>query len=301
MVKLKFDKEKEKWIELPNNSSEGIYLDGFLKNKLDNVKMIISKGWDAAILIDGFERSGKSTLGMTAGYYLSDTKLTINNFAKGLSDAAHKIRILPEKSILIVDEGSLVFNSRDSMNKANVRLGKILDVVGQKNLIFIIILPSFFNLVKDIAVRRSRFMIHVYSDPETLDRGNFAYFGERAKSVLYNHGKKNFGSYAHPTADFVGKFTDFKPDFYDEYIKLKNQSLMEALEIDDSPQKKEDDVLRAKMELIYTYYTNNPKMTFTSIGKAFSLDRTTIARYVKIISKEAEIKASSGTGTGSFL
>jgi glycosyltransferase involved in cell wall biosynthesis len=224
LTKYKFTEGE--WIETIDD--DGIYIDGFLKKKLDSIKTIIKKKYDAVILIDGKERTGKSTLGMICGHYLSDTKLGIINFASGMQDASDKIMNLPDESILMVDEGSLVFNSKDVMMKEQKQLMKILDVVGQKNMIFIVILPSFFSLNKDIATRRSKFLLHVYTD-EKLNRGRYSFFGEKKKRLLYNLGKKSYGSYAKPKANFIGRFYKFEPSFYKEYLELKKKSLMEAL------------------------------------------------------------------------
>lgn len=239
MVKRRiyYDKNKRKWLDCPTKEWKEweaetgnltINIHNRLREKLDNVKKIIKRKWDAVFIIDGNERIGKSTLGMTAAWYLSDAKLTLNNFATGMSDAAQKIDELPDHSILFVDEASLVFNSKDAITREGKKLAKILDVVGQKNMIFILVLPTFFDLNKSIATRRSKFLMHVYTGNDML-RGRFTYFGPNKKRQLYTYGKKNFGSYAKPKSDWLGNFDDFKLPFNDEYIKLKRRSLAEAL------------------------------------------------------------------------
>jgi len=236
-IRLYYDKPKRKWLECPTKSWKEweqetgnltINLHVRLRQKLDNIKKIIKKKWDAVFIIDGGERSGKSTLGMTAAWYLSDGKLTLDNFAAGMQDAAEKVEKLPDGSILFVDEGSLVFNSKDSMTKEAKKLQKVLDVVGQKNMTFIIVLPSVFDLNKSIATRRSKFLLHVYT-PSSMERGRFCYFGSNKKRHLYALGKKNFGSYTKPKADWLGDFDDFQLPFNEEYIELKKKSLAEAL------------------------------------------------------------------------
>ena len=202
-------------------------MDRMLVEKLDNIKKILKNNWDAVIVIDGMERSGKSTLGFTCGEYLADGKLTLNNVAVDGDDAMRKCESLPDKSVLIVDEGSLVFSSKDSMTKEQKKLLKIVNVIGQKNMIFIIILPSFFELTKAIAVHRSLFLLHVYTDKK-LNRGRFTYFSQKGKKVLYDVGKKHFGSYAYPRANWIGKYKEYDP-FGDEYKEIKKKSLFSAL------------------------------------------------------------------------
>lgn len=243
-MKVTFNSEKKKWEE--QDGEQSMYIDGYLKTKLDNVKHILSKNWDAVILIDGKERSGKSTLAFTCAWYLSDMKLTLENICKDTNDCIEKIGNLPDKSVVFVDEGSLSFSSKDAMKSEQRKLMKILDVVGQKNLCIIIVLPSFFELAKAIACRRSRFLLHVYTDQE-LNRGRFSYFGETKKRKLYDYGRKNFGSYDSPDADFIGRFVDFRTSFFEEYLKLKRETLMGALK---SEMKKEPPLTARAVQLI---------------------------------------------------
>jgi len=236
MDRIYYDKKKRKWLDVPGDWKEfeektgnlTINLHQRLRKKVDNIKKIITKKWDAVIVIDGGERSGKSTLGMTLAWYFSNTKLTIDNFAAGMQDAAEKIEKLPDGSILFVDEGSLVFNSKDSMTREAKKLQKILDIVGQKNMFFIVVLPSFFDLNKNVAVRRSKFLLHVYTGSD-MTRGRFCYFSTNKKRKLYELGKKNFGSYNKPKSDWLGNFDKFELPFNDEYLRLKRKSLDEAL------------------------------------------------------------------------
>lgn len=203
-----------------------IYLDPMLKQKLDNVKKIIKKDWDCVFLIDGIEGSGKSTLSFICGWYISEGKITIKNICEGSEDAIKKLENLPDKSILIIDEGSLMFSSKDVMKKEQKSLIKILQVIRQKMMCLIIVSPSFFDLNKYISVSRSRFLLHVYTDKE-LNRGRYSFFSTKKKKTLYNVGKKEFNSYQKPKADFIGRFTKFDP-FGEEYQELKRKSLMES-------------------------------------------------------------------------
>lgn len=209
-----------------NFKGQEVYIDGFLKEKLDNVKYILKRGWDCMSITDGKERSGKSTIDFVMLAYLFPD-FSLKNVAKNGEDALEKIKNLPNGSPIMVDEGSLIFSSKDAMMKEQRNILKVMDVVGQKNMFFGIVLPSFFDLIKHIAVRRSRFLIHVYTDKK-LNRGRFAYFGEKKKEILYEYGKKHFGSYAYPKADFRGRFIDFNP-FGEEYFQFKRETLETAL------------------------------------------------------------------------
>jgi len=226
MVRVYLEFKDNKW---KNVEHSNFWIHEELLFKLNNVEKIQRKGWDGVIIVDGKERSGKSKLAMAMGWYFSKGQLTEKNFASGLEDAAEKIADLPDGSVIIVDEGSLIFSSKDSASTKQKLLIKLLDVVGQKNLIFIICLPCFFDLNKTIAVRRSLFLLHVYPD-EDYNRGKFMFFGEETKGKLYIYGKKNFDSYAYPECNFLGDYMDFEPPFYKSYLEdIKKKSLNEAL------------------------------------------------------------------------
>ena len=268
-VYLDFDEKRKKWKEVDHSN---FYIDKYLLKKLKNLKMIQKKKWDGVMIIDGKERSGKSILGMLCGWYLSDCTLGIKNFARGLSDAAKKIAELPEGSVLIMDEGSTVFSSKDSTTSAQKKLVKLMDVVGQRNLIFIICLPCIFDLNKTIAVRRSLFLCHVYPD-QNYNRGRYAYWGEKSKKALYKYGKLHFDSYAFPNAEFIGEYLDFEPPFLQQYLKkIKRESLDEVL-ADALDEKKSPAAIIRKEEIIFYGYLK--------VNKGFTL------RQLQLIKKQA--------------
>lgn len=226
MVRVYLDFKDGKWKEVEKSD---FWIDRKLLQKLENLKKIQKKDWDGLILIDGKERSGKSVLAMICAWYLSDCKIDNKNYARSLEDCARQIAELPDKSIIILDEASIIFGAKRSQSKKVKLLLDILDVVGQKNLIFIFCNPSFFDLNKTIATRRSLFLLHVYPDAD-YRRGQYAFWGEKNKSKLYRFGKKNFDSYAYPSAEFVGQFFNFQPPFYEEYLeKIKRETLKEVL------------------------------------------------------------------------
>lgn len=253
---------------------EQISMDGYLQKKLENVKKIIQKNWDCVILIDGEERSGKSTLGKTIACYLNPD-FSIHNISNSVEDTKKKIAGLPDRKVLLIDEGSLVFSSKDAMMKAQKELLKILDVVGQKNMTLIIILPSVFDLIKQIAIRRSRFLLHVYTD-KNMNRGRFLYFGKKKKAKLYELGKKNFGSYKKPKADFRGRFGIFEP-FSKEYYAVKKKTLLDLLT-------KTEFVItptidrHIKVKYMKLFKENCPEITNNIIMKGFGTSKTSFYR-----------------------
>lgn len=250
MTETKLSFVNGKWIEDINSEFQ---LDNYLISNLDKVKNIVyNKDFDAVIIIDGIERAGKSVLAMMCAWYLSDCNLSINNFARGLSDAAKKVQQLPDKSVLILDEGSLVFNSKNSLNKEVKILHQLMDVCGQKNLIFIICLPSFFDLSLQIATRRSKFLIRVSVD-ENYNRGTMFFWGEKEKDRLYRKGKKEHNNYFCVPYNWVGHFKPYYLPFYQDYKEIvKKESLNEVLNlaIGIKKRKNEDSLIQFTYKMI---------------------------------------------------
>lgn len=275
-------------------SGREMRIDRMLREKLDNIKKILKKNWDAVIVIDGMERSGKSTLGFTCGDYLADGKLTLENVAVDGDDAMKKCESLPDGSVLVVDEGSLVFSSKDSMTKEQKKLLKIVNVIGQKNMVFIIVLPSFFELTKAIAVHRSLFLLHVYTDKQ-LNRGRYTYFSQKGKKVLYDYGKKHFGSYAYPRANWIGNFREYDP-FGQAYKEIKKKSLYSALHSGEDALPNDDKQLRvqAQVSKIKQHMYKKLKergMSSAEMADLMGISVTMIREYAQMARLETPTKA----------
>lgn len=240
MPRLSYDVQHNKWYEAPEGVKYDVFIDGFLKIKLDNIKLLQRKNWDCVFIIVGMEGSGKSTLAFACGQYLSNMSLTLDNIANGSDDALDKLKKLPDGSILIVDEAELLFSSRDTMTREQKQLTKIMMIIRQKKMILILVSPVFFDLSKYMAVDRSRFLLRTYTD-KSLERGSFGYWGTKNKLKLYHEGKKNHGQYLKPKANFYGKFFNYKLPFDDEYQKTKLQTLLSAFDNKDKKKKKVGD------------------------------------------------------------
>ena len=269
-------KGKYKWEVLPDGNKDEKYnerfvisIDNWLWMKVQNIIKIREKGFDSVILIDGDRRTGKSTLGKIIAYLLNPD-LTINNYVAGMEEAATKLDKAKIDDVLIFDEGSLIANSKQTMSKKNVQLEKIIDVIGQKRLCLIFCMPSFFNISRPIAVAHSRFLIRTYTDTN-LSRGRYCYWSTKRKKTLYEVGKKNNNSYKFPSANFKGRFSDFKLPFEDEYLKLKQDSLAEALnpelkKLQAKEEKKNKEISKEKIvEILLKVKEMNPNITDRSL------------------------------------
>lgn len=274
-MKCYYDKEKNIW-RTPFTQEEdnaSIYLDGYLKEKLDNVNILRKKNWDCVFIIVGEEGSGKSTLSFICGQYLSNMSLTMDNIAEGTEDAMEKLQKLPDGSIIIVDEGELLFSSRETMSREQRQLTKIMKIIRQKNMVFILVSPVFFDLSKYIAVDRSKFLLRTVVDKD-FNRGFWQYWGQKNKKTLYLIGKKHFGSYSKPKPNLYGRFTNYILPFDEEYKKLKTRSLKEAFEPKKTG-KKEDETLKFRIAYAKKLF---PQANASELSKIFNCDLGYVAQ-----------------------
>lgn len=205
-------------VKVFENTPQEYYMDGYLKENLDTAKKVITKDWDMIFCIDGYEGSGKSCLTMQIGYYCNQS-LTLSHVVftpKQFQDAIINSR---KYDVVIYDEAYTGLSSRAAMSMVNRILVKMLAEIRQKNLFIFVVMPTFFDLDKYVALWRSRALIHVYT-AENFQRGYFAFYNIDKKKDLYILGKK-FYLYSNVKPNFVGRFTNHYTLNEDDYRKKK--------------------------------------------------------------------------------
>lgn len=97
------------------------------------------------MLISGKRGSGKTSLGMCLLEVLNSSRKRC--YALGFGSAklprwikkADNLEKVPNNSAVLVDEGAIVYSSRDSMKEPNKMLGKLMAIARHKNLSLILI------------------------------------------------------------------------------------------------------------------------------------------------------------------
>lgn len=204
-------------------NDDNFYIDGYLKESLDIAKSVIKKDWDMVFIIDGSEGSGKSVLAMQCAYYCDPT-LQIDKVV--FTPAEFRDAIIKSKpyQAVIYDEAYTGLSARATMSMINRTLVSMLAEIRQKNLFVFVVMPTFFDLDKYVALWRSRALINVYTG-DKFERGYFKFFNKTRKKDLYIQGKK-FYNYNKPDSNFYGRFTKFLPVDEEEYKKKKRDALM---------------------------------------------------------------------------
>lgn len=206
MVKVKWNEETKDWLTLEAGSKEegSIYLDGYLKSNLDFIRKDLRDDSDAVIVITGKERGGKSVFAMTVGKYI-DPSLDLARVTFTPSEFRAAVLKAGKYECVIFDEAITGMRAQRWTSEVNQALVELLAQIGQKNLAVIIVIPSFFELGKYVAIHRSVALLHIYR--EAGQRGFFKAYNGDSKTTLYVLGKKSYDyNVVHP--DFYGRFTN---------------------------------------------------------------------------------------------
>lgn len=261
MVKLGLNKDGNDWVRLPKNSKEigSIYMDGMLYESFSNAKDVMKKkNLDLVIACSGYPGLGKSKLISQVAAFCDPT-FTEDRMWQTTDDFVSAVK--NETGILkahVLDEAWEGLSSGQVRRKIGRILLNIMNVIRQKRLFIFIVLPDFFDLSKSIAIFRSRWLLHCYSE-EFGDVGRFAAFDQNAKKQLYIRGKK-FEDYGAWPADFYGVFTKCdSPNFdWERYEKvIKPKSMISSLESSET----NSDAIDQRNELIYLLYNSHEYKT----------------------------------------
>ena len=206
-------------------------MDGYLYDNLTIAKRMVKEDWDVIGCYDGYEGAGKSVKAMQDAYFLDPT-FNLDRVCFTGKSFRNAIIKASRYQAIVYDEAFSGLSSRESMNHMNKQIIKMLAEIRQKNLFVLIVLPTFFNLDRNVALWRTRYLVHVYID-KTRHRGFFSFYNADKKKVLYAAGIKYY-SYRHPTPNFRGRF-------YNHYVvperKYRNRKFA-ALQEQFQPERK---------------------------------------------------------------
>ena len=204
--------------------------DGKLK-KMDNDKVYI---------VDGRERTGKSTFAIQQACYIDPTLVydisricfSADEFLEAIkkTDSTDKIT-----KCVVFDEAFRGLSSRGAMSKVNKKIITALMEVGQKNLVIFIVMPSFFMLDLYAAMLRSNALFHIALDKRSKKRAFYIY-PYKKKGLLYQNGVRKGWNYDIKTKNkgfFYDNFPKKAEDevvkaFFAAYLRKKRKSLVES-------------------------------------------------------------------------
>jgi hypothetical protein len=252
-------------------------LDYTLKQNLDFILERRKKKWDCLIIMDGPERSGKSTFARQIAYYLA--------YARGMTFTAQNIFFdvedLLERSyatrnqMFILDEAAFDAMGEDWQNKTQKLLIKFLMVAAKYYHDVIYIIPKFKKLRSYIAQDRSFCLIRTYAI-HNMHKGFFEAYSVSKKNMLYDlELQKKYDHNVKP--DFRGRFFEEPEQLVDmeDYEKRKDDAILRLISTDDEVDKKKLALKRAINYLL----ANGLK--HKDIAIMLELSETTIKKYAK--------------------
>lgn len=199
MVKVMVDDPMFKMGSYKGQKSDGLYMDRIIVSLVDILARKIVED-NQFVGIGGsstFEvRTGKSTFFQQVAYFYTytvnkihnlDLKFDHRNIVFSSEDLIKRAYEVPKYSCLILDEGDDL--TEHAFSKVMKNLQTFFRKAGQLNLFLLIILPSFFDVPKFLAMNRSNFFIDVHFKDE-FERGHFNYYNFSDKRKLYVKGKK---------------------------------------------------------------------------------------------------------------
>lgn len=222
------------------------YINKDLRANLDIMKDAVSRDWDFVLLIDGMEGSGKSVLGMQVGKYL-DPSLNLDRIVFSPKDFKKAVTNAKKQQCVIFDEAFGGFASRRSMTWVNITLVDMMAEIRQKNLFILIVMPTFFDMDKNIALWRSRALVHVYVTGK-FQRGKFKFYNNKQKKLLYLKGRKLY-NYNVVKASLRGEFANDYAINEAEY-RIKKMEALRSLKDEEIKEK----VMMQRDAIIY--YSN---------------------------------------------
>jgi len=229
----------------------------FLKKRSEN-------DWDNAILIDGQERTGKSTLGawLKAGY---DGELNLNHVVYDGQDLMAELDTAPDGSCIWVDEGKDSANRRRWYSDMNIALGEALAIIGAKNFMLIVNIPRSRELDQHIQ-DRFHYRFYTYS-PNKFERGYCdCYEYMDAAFAKKNRWQRHLFHY---------RFPQLPEWFENEYKRFKRENLDKKVSEYRETAKGKTKVKRKKLrEIAMDMLESNPDMKATDLAKEAGISLT---------------------------
>lgn len=242
------------------------YIENRLKKVLDDkIKpSLLKKDKDCVIALDGKEGGGKSTFAFQVAKYVDPT-FNLSRIVFSPDEFREAIYKAKKGQAIVFDEAFTGFSSRSSLSGINRVLVSLMMQMRQKNLLVIIVLPTFFLLDKYVALFRAKALFHVYESKG--NRGYFRVYNSKLKKMLYLTGSKTYS--------YSGKFvrTKFRGRFYGKFAlgdwgeedkyRLKKMKALEDSE--KSPMSSGQVKYREQRDLIIYCFRKFSKFTYQQL------------------------------------
>ena len=157
-----------------NFEGKTLTIDGYLKNNFDYLSKDVRDDNDCIIVVTGREGSGKSWFTIQVAAYL-DPSLTLDRIVFNPVDFKKQIMLAKKYECVVFDEAITGVRAARWATEVNQALIEMLGQIRQLNLFIFIVIPSFFELGRYIAIHRSQALLMTYKNKEGR-RGQFSAF-----------------------------------------------------------------------------------------------------------------------------
>lgn len=201
-----------------------VYIDDALNRGIEEkIKpKLKKKDYDWVWIIDGPEGSGKSVFAQQIAKIL-DPSFDLDRMCMTPDEFTKAILRAKKGQCVVFDEAFTGLSSRASLTEINRIIISLMMEMRQKNLLVIIVMPTFFLLDRYVALFRAHGLFHLYF--KDGKRGQWVYFNKKKMKLLYLLGKKMF-NYGKPKSHFRGRFYNVYTVNEEAYRKKKNECLM---------------------------------------------------------------------------
>lgn len=199
----------------------------------NSLKAMKKKNKDKVYIVDGMERTGKSTFAIQQACVLEPSLLeSPEKMCERIVFSAedfHKVCRETKNGVIIFDEAFRGLASRSSMSKINKKLIQTLMEMGQNNNIVFIVLPRVFMLDIYPAMLRSNALFNICENRRDGQRF-WRYYNYRDKNKIYQIGIKKGWDYVFDSNIrdiFRGKFPG--GDLFEKaYLEKKQKAFHQA-------------------------------------------------------------------------
>ena len=241
-----------------------------LKKSLDAIReIILKKDFDWVHVVTGYEGVGKSTLAMHICNYI-DRNFNVDKIVFSADELIKAVKNSSPGDAIMVDEGALIFFSRDSMTKESKKAIRLLTGMRTYNLFIVINIPNFFILDKYIREHRVKTLTRV------VMRGWFWFYSPARVKMLKIDDKTKKVNW--DIWNYRDSFKKFKGELWNQYIEKKKKLVLENSDME-KKKKKEFTKEEAIRRMILS-----GKLKLVDIAKAMGVTH----QYVSIIKKKME-------------
>jgi len=223
-------------VEYPNRLVDGkpycLYIDGFLKADMDYVKERVIKHNDMFVcVVDGRVGSGKSTMIAQTAYYLNQNTTVEKHECFTVEQFNTALKTAKVGDVIILDEGFEIINKRRTRSMDNMKVLSLLQMMRTKRVFIFLILPSVYDLDKNVLLNLADLFIHTFRQKQFGRRGFFSVYDRVGLKKLWLWCKDSLSyslKYSKPI--YKGRFSKKFPLDYEAYEKKKMKAIEDIKE-----------------------------------------------------------------------